>query len=96
MIMMIDRIGHVEPISPGKRTGRSVPTERENKADSISLSAEAVEQAERYQVLEIIKSTPELDDARIAELRQKIEDPAYINERVINATADNILSAWFA
>jgi negative regulator of flagellin synthesis FlgM len=93
--MIVDRIGHVEPISPGKRTGRSAPTGGENKADSISLSAEAVEQAERYQVLEIIKATPELDDARIDELRQKIDDPAYLDS-VINATADNLLNAWFA
>jgi negative regulator of flagellin synthesis FlgM len=49
-----------------------------------------------YQVLELIKSAPELDDARIAELRQKIDDPAYLNDRVINATADKILDAWFA
>ena len=93
--MMVDRIGHVEPISPGKKTGRSVQTGGENKTDSISLSAEAVEQAERYQVLEIIRSAPELDDSRIAELRQKIDDPAYM-ERVIGATADNIVNAWFA
>jgi negative regulator of flagellin synthesis FlgM len=55
-----------------------------------------MEQAERYQVLELIKSTPELDDVRIAELRQKIEDPSYINERVLNTTAENIINAWFA
>jgi negative regulator of flagellin synthesis FlgM len=55
-----------------------------------------MEQAERYQVLELIKSAPEIDDARIAELRQKIDDPAYINEKVINATAENIINAWFA
>jgi negative regulator of flagellin synthesis FlgM len=55
-----------------------------------------MEKAERYQILELIKSAPELDDARIAELRQKIDDPAYINEKVINAAAENILNALFA
>jgi len=94
--MTVNRIGHVEPILSGKKPGRSEQVGGNEKADTITLSAQAKEQAERYQVLELIKAAPELDEARIAELRQKIEDPSYINDRVIKATADNIVSAWFA
>ena len=94
--MTIDRVGHVEPIPPERRTGRSAQVEGRDKSDSISLSADAVIKAEIYQVVELIKSAPELDDARIAELRQKIDDPNYLNDKVISATADNILGAWFA
>jgi len=94
--MTVNRIGHLEPIPPGKRPGRSEQVGGNNRADSINLSPEAKEQVERYQVLELIKSAPELDEARIVELRQKIDDPAYLNDRIINATADNILNAWFA
>jgi len=94
--MTIDRIGHVEPIPPGKKPGRSEKVGGNDKADIISVSAEASKQAERYQVLELIKSAPELDEARIVELRQKIDNPSYLNDRVINATAENILNAWFA
>ena len=94
--MTVNRIGHVEPILPGKRAGRSEQVGGNEKTDTISLSVEAREQAERYQVLELIKSTPELDEARIAELRQRIEDPSYINDRIVNATADRIINAWFA
>ena len=96
MSMTVDRIGHVEPISPSKKTGRNEQVGGSKKTDTINLSAEAMEQAERYQVLELIKSAPELDDARIVELRQKISDPNYFSSKVINATADNILNAWFA
>ena len=96
MSMTVNRIGHLEPIPPGKKPGRNEQVGGNNKADSINLSAEAKQQAERYQVLELIKSVPDLDEARIAELRQKIDDPAYLNEKVINATAENILNAWFA
>ena len=96
MSMTVNRIGHVEPISPGKKPGRNEQVGGNSKTDTINLSAEAMEKAEKYQVLELIKAAPELDDARIAELRQKIDDPAYLNERVINATADKILNAWFA
>ena len=96
MSMTVNRISHLEPIPPGKKPGRNEQVGGNNKADSINLSAEAVEQAEKYLVLELINSAPELDDTRIAELRQKIDDPSYLNEKVINATAENILNAWFA
>jgi negative regulator of flagellin synthesis FlgM len=94
--MTVDRIGPVEPIQPGKKPGRNENVGGRDRTDTISLSTEAKEKAEMYQVLELIKSAPELDDARIAELREKIDDPAYLNDRVINATADKILDAWFA
>jgi len=94
--MTVNRIGHVEPIPPGKRPGRNEQVGGNNKTDTINLSSEAMEQAEKYQVIELIKSAPDMDDARIAELRQKIDNPAYLNDRVINATAEKILNAWFA
>lgn len=94
--MTVNRIGPLEPIQPGKRSGRNEPVGGSDRTDTINLSTEAKEKAERYQVLELIRSAPEMDEARILELRQKIEDPSYLNERVINATADRILNAWFA
>jgi negative regulator of flagellin synthesis FlgM len=94
--MMINKIGHLEPVPTGKRPGRNDQVGGNNRTDSINLSEDAVKKAEMYQIVELIKSSSELDEARIVELRQKIDDPAYINERVLNATADNILSAWFA
>jgi len=94
--MTVDRIGPVEPILPGKKPGRNESVGGSARTDTISLSNGALEKAEKYQVLELIKSAPELDDARIAELRQKIDDPAYLNDKVIKATADKILDAWFA
>jgi len=94
--MTVNRIGHVEPIPSGKKPGRSEPVGGNEKTDTISLSSDAMKKAELYQVVELIKASPELDEARIAELRQKIEDPSYMNEKVINATANNIVNAWFA
>jgi hypothetical protein len=96
--MTIDRIGHVEPVSPTRKQGRNVQlTGGDEKADSINLSADAVKKSEIYQVVELIKATPDLlDEARIAEHRQKLDDPEYMNEKIIGVTADNILSAWFA
>jgi len=91
--MTINRIGQLDPIQPGKKPGRNDPVGGNDKADSITLSREAKEKAEIHQVIELIKSAPELDDVRIAELRQKINDPAYLNEKIINATAEKIMTA---
>jgi negative regulator of flagellin synthesis FlgM len=91
--MTIDRIGHLDPIQPGKKPGRNDHVRGSDRTDSINLSAEAKEKAEIYQVIELIKSAPELDDARIAELRRQISDPAYVNER-ISATADKLMEAF--
>jgi len=93
--MTVDRIGPIEPLSPGRKTGKSEKLGGNEKADTIILSEQAMAQAERYQVLELIKSAPETDEARIVELRQKMDDPSYVNDR-IEATADKILSAWFS
>ena len=94
--MTVNRIGHVEPVPPGKKPGRNEHVGGIDRTDTINLTPEAREKAEVYQVMELIKSAPELDDARIAELRQKIDDPAYLNEKVINGTAEKILGSWFA
>ena len=93
--MTIDRIGQLDPIQPGKKPGRTNHVGGTDKTDSINLSQEAKQKAELYQVIELIKSAPDLDDSRIAELRQKINDPSYINEKIVNATADKILSSMF-
>jgi negative regulator of flagellin synthesis FlgM len=92
--MTVGRIGHIDPIQSGKKPGRVEPLRESDKIDSINLSSEALEKAEIYQVVELIKSAPEIGEDRIAELREKINDPSYINETLINATADKIIDAF--
>jgi len=91
---MIGRIGQLDPIQLANAPGKSEMFKEGNKTDSISLSPEAKEKAEVYQVVELIKAAPNLNDAQIAALREKINDPAYINERTISATADRIMDAF--
>ena len=92
--MMVDRISHIEPIQPGKKPGKTESVYGTDRTDSIDLSSEAREKAEVYQVIELIKSAEETSESRIAELRQKINDPSYLTQQVLNATADNIIGAW--
>ena len=70
---------------------RAVRAERNSGSDSVSLSSEAVEKAELFKALELAKAAPEIRMDRVAELKAKIDDPDYLNDAILNATADRIL-----
>jgi negative regulator of flagellin synthesis FlgM len=93
--MTIDRVGSIDPIQPEKKPGRVNHVSETSRADSISISAEAHERAELLRVRELAIAAPESRAQRIAELRERINDPAYINERIIDATADRLVTALF-
>jgi negative regulator of flagellin synthesis FlgM len=92
--MTIGRIDSPEPVQPGRKPGqanRAVPAER---SDTIDVSSEAVERSELYRMAELAASAPDVREDRIAELRQKINDPSYIDNRVLDATADAIMGLF--
>ena len=93
--MTIDRIGSIDPIQPGKKPGRANQVNESPTTDSISISSEAREKAELSRVRELAAAAPEVRAERVAELKEKINDPAYINEKIINATADKLIDALF-
>ncbi|MDR2796893.1 MAG: flagellar biosynthesis anti-sigma factor FlgM [Treponema sp.] len=90
--MTIDRIGSINPIASGKYEWNN-QTNRTVQTDSISLSPEAVERSELYRAHELVASASDVRLDRIAELKQKIADPSYINDTIIQATADKIMDA---
>jgi negative regulator of flagellin synthesis FlgM len=92
--MMIDRIGYTEPIPPGKRPGKNEPLTHGSPSDSISLSSEAREKAEIYRANDLVAAAPDVRAERIQELKAKINDPSYIDQRVLEATADKIMEAF--
>ncbi|PKL23775.1 MAG: flagellar biosynthesis protein FlgM [Spirochaetae bacterium HGW-Spirochaetae-3] len=88
--MTIDRLNPLDPIQPKKPSGVT-RADRNSGNDSVSLSSEAVEKAELFKALELAKAAPEIRMDRVAELKAKIDDPNYINDAILNATADRIL-----
>ena len=58
--------------------------------DSIEVSAEA---REVYYMEKVAKETPDVRADRIAEIKEKIKDPNYLNDTIINSAADKFLSA---
>ena len=95
MSMTIDRVGLIDPIQPEKKPGRANQVNDSPKADSISISSAAKIEAERLRIQELAAAAPEMRAERVAELKDKINDPAYINDKVINATADKLIDALF-
>lgn len=88
--MTIDRLNPLDPIQPKKPSGMN-HANRNSGNDSVSLSSEGVVKAELFKALELAKAAPELRMDRIAELKAKIDDPNYINDTILNATADSII-----
>lgn len=94
MSMTIDRISSVDPITSGKKIGPAGRASPAEKRDSIALSSEAMEKSELYQAIELVSSASDVRTSRIAELKAKINDPSYINDTIIQATADRIMDVF--
>ena len=95
MSMTIDRIGSLDPIQPGKKPGQTGQAKGSPNIDSISISSEAQAKAEILRIQDLVAAAPDARAEKIAELKAKIDDPSYINDKVVNATADNIIDALF-
>jgi negative regulator of flagellin synthesis FlgM len=89
--MTIGRVAPTEPIQNSKEIGRAKQTVRAGDGDSVSISTEAKEKAERLRTLEIVVSSPDVRADRVAELKAKINDPSYINDTLIAGAADKIV-----
>ena len=74
--MTINSIGPIDPIQPENKAGRLSRASRPQDADSISISVEAQERAELLRVREMVAAAPDSRPERIAELRERINDPA--------------------
>ena len=95
MSMTIDRIGSIDPIQPGKKPGQTGQVKGNPNEDTISISSEALAKSELLRIKELAAAAPELRAEKIAELKTKINDPSYINDKVVDATADNIIDTLF-
>jgi len=95
MSMTIDRIGNIDPIQPGKKPGQTGPAKGAPNADSINISSEALAKSELHRIQELVAAAPDTRAEKIAELKAKINDPSYLSDKVISATADNIIDALF-
>jgi negative regulator of flagellin synthesis FlgM len=92
--MTINGIGPIEPIQPNKKPGQNSHVNQTARGDSISLSSESLKKGELYRAHELVAAASDLRMDRIEELKQKFDDPSYINEMIIRATADKIMDVF--
>ena len=63
-------------------------------SDEISVSDEAKAMAEAMFMKQVSDETPDIRQDLVEKIKLKIQDPNYLNEATIAATADQILSAY--
>lgn len=93
--MRIDQIGGINPLNNVQSTKRTQGSGSVKSApDSISVSAEAKEMAEAFYLKGIADETPDVRTDLVAQIKEKIKDPNYLNPQTINATAERIMQAY--
>lgn len=93
--MMIDKIGGVAPLNNVQNTRRTNGAENYKPSlDSINVSEEAKEAARAYYLNQVAEETPDVRADRIAEVKERIKDPNYLNAAVISATAEHIMASY--
>lgn len=93
--MIIDRLGGIDPLKNVQKTHKNttnsgIPTGH----DSINISDEARQMAEAYYLAEVAAGTPDVRADRVAEVREKIQDPAYLSADVLSSAADSIMDSF--
>ena len=92
--MTIDRLGPVDPVSKYNKADKASKVVRKNEADSINVSDEAKRSAELLKAADVAKSSPDIRMDRVEEVKAKLQDPDYINDKIIGSVADSIMDMF--
>jgi negative regulator of flagellin synthesis FlgM len=92
--MTIEGIGPVDPIQRFNKTEKINKPNASQAGDSISVSNEAKLRSEIMQAVEDIRNVPDIRQDRVDEVKARLEDPSYIDERIVDAVADEIMSVF--
>lgn len=91
---MIDKIGGVNPLNNVQNIRKTENAARVSEDfDSIHLSDEAVEKAEAYYMEKVAAETPDVRADRIAAVKEKIKDPSYLSDAVIQSAAEKFMTS---
>lgn len=92
--MTIEGLGPVDPISKYNKTDKTSRPKKAEKSDSINVSEEAKNMGEIYKAAESVKSSPDVRQDKIAEIKEKLKDPSYIDNKVVESVADSIMEMF--
>ena len=92
--MMINGVSNVTQVNNVQNLRKTENTAKVTESsDTVTVSREAKEMAEIYFMDKVAAKTPDVRADKIAEIREKIKDPSYLNDAIINSAADKFLSA---
>ena len=89
--MTIEPLGPIDPIHKLNQSGKAERQQRTEGKDSVSFSDEARLKAEVYRVSEEVKATEDGRAHRVAEVKAKLQDANYIDDKVLDTVADRIM-----
>jgi len=92
--MTIDRLGPVDPVAKYNKTGKPTKVARQALTDSVAVSEEARRSAALQQTADIVRATPDVRMDRVEEVKAKLKDPNYINDKVVEAVADSLMDVF--
>ena len=92
--MTIDRLGPVDPVSKFNKTDKAARTNKKAKPDSIDVSSEAKTMGEIYKATEEVKLSPDVRQDKIDEVKEKLKDPSYISDKVLESVAESIMDVF--
>tara|TARA_B100001121_G_scaffold176053_1_gene153606 strand:- start:56 stop:343 length:288 start_codon:yes stop_codon:yes gene_type:complete len=92
--MTIEGIGPVDPIQRFNKTEKVNKPNASQTGDSISVSNEAKLRSEIMQAVEDVRNLPDIRQDRVEEVKARLQDPSYIDDRVVDAVANEILSVF--
>ncbi|MFW5710511.1 MAG: flagellar biosynthesis anti-sigma factor FlgM [Spirochaetota bacterium] len=92
--MNIDGIGPIDPISKLTKNHRTHKAEKTDPKDSINISADAKTMGEVYKIAEQVKAADDIRWDRVAEVKEKLKDPNYINDNVVDEVADSVMKLF--
>lgn len=93
--MVIDKVSGANQIDSVQSVKRTAPTRKTAATpDQISVSSEAKELADAFYLSKVAEETPGVRSELVEQIKQKIQDPNYLSRATIEATADQLLSAY--
>ena len=92
--MNINSLGPVDPVSKQNKTSKVVKPVNTGGKDSIQISGDAKAMAEVYNTAETVKASPDVRMDRIEEVREKLKDPSYIDNKIIESVAESVMDMF--
>lgn len=92
--MTIEGLGPIDPLSKYNKTEKTTKPVKKDKTDSIDVSAEAKSMGELYNIAEKVKQSPDIRADKVAEVKEKLKDPSYISDKIVDSVAEKLMEMF--